>query len=514
MEIHKKFSIPIACVVFALLGVALGASNRRDGKLASFVLGIAVIFVYYVVMFTSQSMTKGHMMPAWLAMWMPNLLLGGIGAALLAARARSADQPIRIALPALRLPRWLPRRFSAEGRGAAPAVSAAGGSPPRTPVVLVIRIPQFQLPRPRLLDLYVSRVYVRILLIAALGMAGLFYLSTFIDLSDKWFKGEASLAMLLEYLWWASPQFLYYVLALAVLLAALVTIGLLTKNSELVVMRACGVSLYRTALPLLVFAALAGATLFAIQERVLPSTNRRAEQLRHVIRGFSPQTFDVLNRKWVVGRNGEIYHYQYYDPRRQQLNGLSVFEFDASSHRIARRLFAVQASYDPEASRSEGQAIWRMNVGWIREFSERLEVTKYTALADARMPLEAADYFVTEAPEPDRMNYRQLGRYINDLRASGYHVLEHEVALQRKLAFPLVTMIMTLIAVPFAVTTGRRGAMYGIGVGIVLALTYWTMISVFAAIGAAGLIHPALAAWAPNLLFGAAAAYLLLTVRT
>jgi LPS export ABC transporter permease LptG len=320
--------------------------------------------------------------------------------------------------------------------------------------------------------------------------------------------------MLLEYLWWASPQFLYYVLALAVLLAALVTIGLLTKNSELVVMRACGVSLYRTALPLLVFAALAGAILFAIQERVLPSTNRRAEQLRHVIRGFSPQTFDVLNRKWVVGRNGEIYHYQYYDPRRRQLNGLSVFEFDASSHRIARRLFAVQASYDPEASRSEGQAIWRMNVGWIREFSERLEVTKYTALADARMPLEAADYFVTEAPEPDRMNYRQLGRYINDLRASGYHVLEHEVALQRKLAFPLVTMIMTLIAVPFAVTTGRRGAMYGIGVGIVLALTYWTMISVFAAIGAAGSIHPALAAWAPNLLFGAAAAYLLLTVRT
>jgi lipopolysaccharide export LptBFGC system permease protein LptF len=75
-------------------------------------------------------------------------------------------------------------------------------------------------------------------------------------------------------------------------------------------------------------------------------------------------------------------------------------------------------------------------------------------------------------------------------------------------------MIMTLIAVPFAVTTGRRGAMYGIGVGIVLALVYWTMISVFAAIGAAGLIQPALAAWAPNLLFGTAAAYLLLTVRT
>ena len=108
----------------------------------------------------------------------------------------------------------------------------------------------------------------------------------------------------------------------------------------------------------------------------------------------------------------------------------------------------------------------------------------------------------------------QLRAYIQELRASGYNVLEHEVGLQRKIAFPFVTLVMTLIAVPFAVTTGRRGAMYGIGVGIVLALVYWTMLSVFAALGEGGMIGPILAAWAPNLIFGAAAAYLLLTVRT
>ena len=121
---------------------------------------------------------------------------------------------------------------------------------------------------------------------------------------------------------------------------------------------------------------------------------------------------------------------------------------------------------------------------------------------------------MTEVPEPRRMTYPQLSRYIQELRQSGYDVLGHEVELYRKLAFPLVTLVMTFIAVPFAVTTGRRGAMYGIGIGIVLALVYWTMISVFAAFGAGGLITPLLAAWAPNLLFGAAAAVLLLTVRT
>jgi lipopolysaccharide export LptBFGC system permease protein LptF len=73
---------------------------------------------------------------------------------------------------------------------------------------------------------------------------------------------------------------------------------------------------------------------------------------------------------------------------------------------------------------------------------------------------------------------------------------------------------MTLLAIPFAVTTGRRGAVYGIGVGIVLALAYWVAISVFAALGTGGLVAPVLAAWAPNLLFGAGAGFLLLTVRT
>ena len=112
------------------------------------------------------------------------------------------------------------------------------------------------------------------------------------------------------------------------------------------------------------------------------------------------------------------------------------------------------------------------------------------------------------------MTYSELERYIAQLRSSGYHVVPYLVQLQRKVAFPFVTLIMTLLAVPFAVTTGRSGAIYGVGVGIVLALVYWTTLSIFGAMGAGGWISPMLGAWAPNILFGAAAAYLLLTVRT
>ncbi len=518
IEIHKKFSIPVACLVFGLLGVGLGVSNRRDGKLASFVLGVAVIFAYYVIMFMSESMTKGGLMPASLAMWVPNLVLGAAGLALLVSRARGVDSAVRLRLPSWP---WMTRTSEADpaAAGAAGLASAApgaagagpGGPSARRGPVIVVRIPHLQLPRPNLLDVYIARMYARTLALSVVGIMGLFYISTFIDKSDKLFKGQVTLEMILAFLWWETPQYLYYIIAIAVLLSAIVTVGLLTKNSELVVMRACGISIYRTALPLLVFAVAASAVLFAFEERVLAFSNRRADYLNHIIRGGDPQTFDVLNRKWLAGRAGEIYHYQFFNPRSQELHAVSVFRFDAAARTLSQRAYATRARYAPRGP--DDRAAWEVSGGWVREFAGR-EVTRYQPFDTARAPLEPPDYFSTEEPAPERMDFTELRSYIEQLEASGYTVLKHEVALYRKFAFPLVTLIMTLIAVPFAVTTGKRGAMYGIGAGIVLALVYWTAGSVFGALGAGGLMAPLLAAWAPNLLFGAAAAYLLLTVRT
>ncbi len=431
-------------------------------------------------------------------------MLGAAAIGLLVFRSKEVGHSFSLRLPAIAWPfkrRAVPARSEGQPNGAARA----------SRVVVVVRVPHLALPRPNLLDLYVARTYLRMLTMSVVGIMGLFYISTFLDKSDKLFKGEITLGMLLQFLWWETPQFLYYIIAIAVLLSAIVTIGLLTKNSELIVMRACGISLYRTAVPLLLFAVMASALLFAFEERVLAFSNRRADYLNHLIKGGSPHTFDVVNRRWVAGRNGEIYHYQFFDPRRRELNGVSVFRFDPTTSALTERRYATQAVYAPRDAGDEQP--WVASGGWVRELAGTL-VKHYETFSTTRLSFEAAEYFETEAPEPDRMNYVQLRAYIDELKSSGYNVAEHEVELHRKLAFPLVTLVMTLIAVPFAVTTGKRGALYGIGVGIVLALVYWTAISIFAAFGASGLMSPTLAAWAPNLLFGATALYLLLTVRT
>jgi LPS export ABC transporter permease LptF/LPS export ABC transporter permease LptG len=501
MALHRKFAIPAVCFTFALIGLGLGLTSGRDGKLGSFVPGIGVVFVYYVIDYLGRQMAKGQIVPPWLATWGPNLVLGAAGVALLFWRAASAERPLRLTLPA----RWRVRRRPA-------GLSEPAASPGSRRVVVVIRIPQIRLPmpRPKLLDWYVSTLFAKVLALAFFGLLGIFYISTFIDLADKLFKGTTTGAVLLQYLYFATPQFVFYIVPLSILITAMVVIGIITKNSELVVMKACGISLYRAAAPLLAYAVLASGLMFVLQEQVLAHANRRAEAIRHVIRGGSPRTFDVVNRKWLVARDGDMYNYLFYDPRQRELNGLSIFQFRDKGAGLAARTYVTQASWDPE----RGASAWRGSGGWRREFTATGDTRRFMTFPSRALHLEPPEYFATESPDADRMTYAQLRRYISDLRAGGFNVVPQTVALYRKVSFPFVTLIMTLIAVPFAVTTGRRGALYGIGVGIVLAVVYWMTINAFGAIGSAGLLAPMLAAWAPNLIFGAGAAYLLLTVRT
>jgi LPS export ABC transporter permease LptG/LPS export ABC transporter permease LptF len=496
LAIHRKFAIPFVCVVFSIIGLGLGLTSGRDGKLAAFVPGIGVVFAYYVLDYLGRQMAKGQLLAPWLASWGPNIILGLAGLALLYWRGRGAERPVRFALPA----RW-------HRRGAAPSARPRGRR-----VVVVVRVPHLdlRLPRLKLLDYYVSLLFLKIVALAFFGLLGIFYISTFIDLSDKLFKGQTTTGVLAQYFYFATPQFVFYIVPLSVLITCMVTIGILTKNSELVVMKACGISLYRVAAPLVVFAAVASGLMFLMQEQVLAYANRRAEALAHQIRGGTARTFDVVNRKWLVARNNDIYNYVFYDPRRKELNGLSVYQFRDGTPGLATRTYVGQAIFAPQ----EGQNVWRAVNGWAREFTPTGDTKQFVTFPRRDLRLEEPQYFATESPDADRMTYLQLRRYISDLRASGFNVVPQTVALHRKISFPLVSLIMTLIAVPFAVTTGRRGALYGIAVGIVLAVVYWMTINAFGAIGSAGMLAPLLAAWAPNLIFGAGAAYLLLTVRT
>ena len=467
--LQQKFSLPITCPILALIGLALGATNRKDGKLASFAIGMGVIFVYYVLLWGARAAAMGGRFTPEFAPWLPNVVMGTGALLMMAWRARLADQPIRFSVPAF----W---RRSTDADATTTAGAATPSEQPaaarRDRVVVVIRVPYINLPGPRLLDVYMSREYLRVLALGIVGLLGIFYISTFIDLVDKLFRGEATTSMLLQFFYFRTPQFIYYVIPMGVLVSTLVTVGVLTKNSELLVMRACGISLYRTALPLLIFAALASGLLFLLQEKVLAPANRQADRLERVIRSWPPAT-TALNRRWVIGRTNEIYHYDVFDPNANRFVNLWVYRMDENAWGLRSVTRATEAV---APLRGAGADRWVARAGWTRDITmsgkpgAQRAVVKYTPYTEQPLEIEPPGYFKTDEPIAEMMTYAQLREYITRLQASGANVVPQMVALQRKVAFPFVTLIMTLLAVPFAVTTGRRGAMYGVGVGIVLAI--------------------------------------------
>jgi LPS export ABC transporter permease LptG len=353
-----------------------------------------------------------------------------------------------------------------------------------------------------ILDRYVARMYLRTCALAFVGLLGIFYISTFIDKSEKLFKGQASGRMIVQLLAFMTPQFVYFVIPLATLLSVLVTFGLLSRTSELSVMKACGISLYRIAAPIVVMALVWSVALFGLEQRVMARANQRADALDAQVRGRPPRTMNPLARRWLVGDEG-FYHYTNFEPDANAISNLTIYQVAKDRWALESETYALRAVY-------RGRQ-WQAERGWREAF---LPSVQWQSFATRTIPLEAPDYFETAEPLADMMTVGELREYIKELASSGVNVIPHIVDLQRKLAFPFVTLVMTLLAIPFGVTTGRRGTLYGIGIGIVLALAYWVLGSAFAAVGKAGLLHPVLAAWAPNIIGAGAASYLLLTART
>jgi hypothetical protein len=238
-----------------------------------------------------------------------------------------------------------------------------------------------------------------------------------------------------------------------------------------------------------------------------------------VIKGRPPQSSSLTERRWILGSDQRIYNYDYMtgsgtasQDEDTSLYGLSVFDVDPKRWQLRDRLFAARARWSPLPGKREPAGLYELERGWRRSFGSK---GSFKAFEVARTrEIEPPGYFRQEAPEFDSMRYEELKQHIASLEARGLDVTKLRVQLQRKLAFPAVCLVMTLIGVPFSFIVGKRGALYGIGTSIVIAIVYWGCLGIFEALGNNALLPPMLAAWAPNLIFGAAGLYLMLTLET
>jgi lipopolysaccharide export LptBFGC system permease protein LptF len=249
------------------------------------------------------------------------------------------------------------------------------------------------------------------------------------------------------------------------------------------------------------------------EDSYLPSANRRQEALRSTIKGHPPQTFFRPEEKWMFGQHGtgepdHIFYYQFFDRDDNAFVNLSVFEFDPSTFALSRRIFASRVVWDDQTGS------WRFLNGWIRNIhGNDSQYTEFgsTGFSEIR---EDPGYFKKENVQSQEMNFQQLGAYIRDLRQSGFDTMRLRVALWHKLAYPLIAIVMAVLAIPFALSMGRRGSLTGIAVAISIALAFWVVDALFEAMGNVNYLPAALAAWSPDILFALTGGYLLLRTPT
>jgi lipopolysaccharide export LptBFGC system permease protein LptF len=265
----------------------------------------------------------------------------------------------------------------------------------------------------------------------------------------------------------------------------------------------------------LAVAALLSVALFAFNEYYLPEANRHQEQLRAEIKGRPAQTFMLAGRKWISGQPGpagsptRIFYYQAYDPEHFVFGNLTVFEFDPANFTLERRIHADTVHWDPAASG------WIFENGWQRSFSGAT-LGAYQPFTVATFPevREQPTYFDKKDTPSDEMSYADLSRYIADLKQSGFDTIKLRVQLQNKLAVPIITLVMAILAVPFAVTIGKRAGLVGVATAIGVAVAYWAVAGVFSSMGNIATLPPLLAAWSPDVLFAFVGSYLLLRTPT
>ena len=301
-------------------------------------------------------------------------------------------------------------------------------------------------------------------------------------------------------------------------MTTLVTFGLLSQRNEVVAAKALGFSLFRLAMPALVAAAGIALLSAALENSVLPASNAKVAELHDRIRGNAGpvKSYHSADRQWRYAQDdtggGYIYNYRHYDAARQTLQRLQVFRFDPE-HRLIGRLYAAAARY---VRGNEGETGgWQLVDAWVREF-DGLTTTNSSRFAGPQpvdLPKEP-EFFDTEVKYADQMNRRELRRHVQDLMAAGNAVPDLQMQLHNKTALPVVCLVMGLVALPFAFRLGRQGALYGIGISIMLGIVYYTVISVFVTLGQSEALPPLIAAWSPNALFGTLALYLFLGVRT
>ena len=486
VELHKRFALPMAALVFAVVAFPLAVRSHRGGRSVALVGSLVILVSYYLVLTTLEGAALRDRVPAALAMWAPNVLFALVGLGLLLTTAREWRPPS----PA---PLWC-------------LLDGASRRLPRRRAAVDPRAPLSGRDSTHILDRYVVREFLVFMAIGLTVAAVLFVVIDLLQTLDRYLRVKPPLIYIVEHFVYRLPAALHDGLPVVMLVATIFLFLALSRYHELTAMKAAGISLYRVSAPVLVMGLSVAVSAGLFQELFLPRLNELGEEVDRVkIRGQLPRHLQLRQRLWLRSADTRFFRVELLNPGTHDMYGVTVLELDRQ-FRLVSRLDTRRAHWTPEG--------WELTDGAVREIvgGGNVETIPFTRTSLV-MPEHIEEFTRIQKPISS-MSYWELRDYVTKLEAAGFQVKKYLVELYSKLSFPLVNLVMVLVAIPFALQSPRGGRVFGIGLAIAIMAGYLVVHYVALAFARADLLPPLLAAWTANVIFLGIGTSLFLRART
>jgi lipopolysaccharide export system permease protein len=354
----------------------------------------------------------------------------------------------------------------------------------------------------KILSRYLARSFLRLLFLCLGTGVAIYLVVDFMEKVGRFMNRGGQLPHIALYFLYKLPEMVVQVAPLAVLLASLLTLGLLARTNELTAMRGSGLSLLTITRPLLLVSLAVGTALFAAGEWLLPAAEEQKTYVEDVLIAHkSPNVFFRQQNIWFRDNN-RILQARAFDPDTRTLRQVTVWQVDPAMQPL-ERIDADQADLTGSTWLLQHPVVQTFGGGTVQTTSPAtpLALPLGLRLEDLRSAQKYAD----------TMGFFALRHYVAKLERGGHDSRRYRVQMQARLATPCAVPVLALLGIPFGTRGGRFGSIaVGVGIGILIGFAFLLGSNLLLALGQAGVLPPVAAAWGAPFIFAAAGIWLIL----
>lgn len=324
----------------------------------------------------------------------------------------------------------------------------------------------------------------------------IFVATNLLSLSRLVTEEHAPLWAAVEYFLWSLPQVVPYVVPMAVLLGVLLAMQRLSGESEIIAMKAGGISLERIAVPLLVIGFVLSVVTFFIEQTIVPYANDRATEIMQVTIQHAPAFGTNLTVNTPLPDGGrQLTAATGYDATTRSLLNVTVIQYD-------RRGTPQMIIFGNRAS-AQATTSWTFDDARTYRFEpdgSTLESTQRTLIIDVG---EGPTSLLKRAKgTPQEMSRSEIGEVIRSGQLGMTQLGQYIAEYQSQLARPFACLVFALIAIPFGIRRVRGGGTsVGFGLAVAIVFIYYVVMTISNSLGTLGDALAVLMAWFPNVLF-------------